>query len=228
MNDGKGTLKCTILSYAGNTNAQKAEIAAQYAGVEIDYPSTFKMGTDNKTPEFLKKNPNGQVPSMDTPDGPLWESNTLARYVVRKGHDHGLYGANEYQACQVDQWIDWIRSKLENPGSDWVGPVFGYREANAEKRQKAMEDIAKALAILDGHLADKVWIVGNRVTLADIVMCVAISSPIKFVMDSTFLKPFPHFVAWFHRCITQKEFKAVMGEVKLCEKELPPGALKRS
>lgn len=38
------------------------------------------MGTDNKTPEYLKKNPLGKVPVLDTPQGAIWESNAIARY----------------------------------------------------------------------------------------------------------------------------------------------------
>ena len=38
------------------------------------------MGVTNKTPEYMAKHPLGQVPLMETPDGPLFESNTLVRY----------------------------------------------------------------------------------------------------------------------------------------------------
>lgn len=47
-------------TYPGNKNANKALIAAKYAGVAIDVPR-FQMGVDNKTPAFLKLNPNGKV-----------------------------------------------------------------------------------------------------------------------------------------------------------------------
>jgi len=221
-------IHCFIYSAQTNTNAQKSLIAGQYGGnFEFEFPKEFKMGTDNKTPEFLKKNPNGQVPTMDTPDGPIWESNAMAKYVARKGHDKGLYGANEYQASVIDQWVEWVRSKIETQISDWLYPVFGYREANAEKREKSMKDVAAAIAILDGHLADKEWIVGTRVTLADILLFVSLSSPLKYVMDTEFLKPYPHVVAWAKRCLAQKEFHSVIGDFTFCEKELAPGALKR-
>jgi glutathione S-transferase len=44
-------------------------IAAEFGGLKIDYPLDFKFGVDNKTPEFLQKNPNGQVPTLETPEG---------------------------------------------------------------------------------------------------------------------------------------------------------------
>ena len=50
-----------LLTYPENKNAYKALIAAEYVGVQIDVPSSFQMGVDNKTPDFLSKNPFGKV-----------------------------------------------------------------------------------------------------------------------------------------------------------------------
>jgi len=38
------------------------------------------MFVTTKTPEFLKMNPIGKVPVLETPDGPIFESNAIARY----------------------------------------------------------------------------------------------------------------------------------------------------
>ena len=58
-----------IHSYPNNPYVFKSLIAAEFGGIKIDYPSDFKMGEDNKTSEFKSKNPNGQVPILDSPDG---------------------------------------------------------------------------------------------------------------------------------------------------------------
>ena len=50
-----------LLTYPENKNAYKALITAEYVGVQIDVPSSFQMGVDNKTPDFLCKNPFGKV-----------------------------------------------------------------------------------------------------------------------------------------------------------------------
>nr|MCH1923042.1 glutathione S-transferase N-terminal domain-containing protein [Shewanella ferrihydritica] len=66
---------------SGNTNAFKALIAAEYSGVKVELVKNFQMGVSNKTPEFLKMNPIGKIPVLETPDGPVFESNAIARYV---------------------------------------------------------------------------------------------------------------------------------------------------
>lgn len=49
-----------LYTYPNNKNAWKALIAAQYVGAKIDVPA-FEMGKTNKSPSFLKLNPNGKV-----------------------------------------------------------------------------------------------------------------------------------------------------------------------
>jgi elongation factor 1-gamma len=210
-----------ILAYPGNVNSQKSLIAANYAGVKIDYPTDFNMGVDNKTPEYLKKNPLGQVPLLDTPDGPIFESNSMARYVVRKGNDKGLYGANDYEACQVDQWLDVSRS-IEPFLFFWVGPVFGYAPYNEQMKKNAVERVSKHLAGINRHLEGRTWFVGDRVTLADIVMFVSLSSAMKTVFDPAFRSQFPNVQKWFEHCLAQDNFKSVVGEFKFCEVEAQP------
>lgn len=50
----------TIYTYPNSDRANKALIAAKYAGIEVNVPP-FNMGVDNKTPEFLAKFPTGKV-----------------------------------------------------------------------------------------------------------------------------------------------------------------------
>lgn len=56
-----------LWTYPGNKNAFKALIAAEAAGVKVELPP-FQMGVDNKSAEFLAKNPIGKVGQSST----LW------------------------------------------------------------------------------------------------------------------------------------------------------------
>jgi glutathione S-transferase len=214
-----------MITYEGNIAAQKSYIAAQYGGIKIEQPP-FKWAVDNKTPEFFKKNPNGQVPTMDSPDGPIYESNAIAKYVARKGNDKGLYGANEYEASIIDQWIEWFRSRCEDELSSWVAPVFGWGKNDKEKIDAAKVHLAKMLGILNNHLEGKEWIVGKRVTLADIILFVGFQNGFQHVMEPEYLKPFHHVTAWVHRCLEQSQFKAVITKFEFCQKEKQAGELK--
>lgn len=78
-----------------------ALIAAQYNEVCIHVPE-FKMGTENKSEEYLKMNPNGKVPVLKTPEGAIFESTAIARYVARIRRDTGLMGNTLIDEAHVD------------------------------------------------------------------------------------------------------------------------------
>jgi len=217
-----------IYSPPNNPNVSKALVAAQYGGVKIEVSQTFQMGTENKTPEFLSKNPNGQIPTMDTPDGPIYESNAIAKYITRKGNDKGLYGANDYEASIIDQWVEWFRSKIEVDVYGWIRPIIiAGSPFDKEKYETSRANITKNLVVLNNHLQDKEWIVGKRATLADIILFSSLSRLFQHVFDAEYLKPFPALNVWAHRCLDQPQFQAVFNPFEFCTKEKLPADLEK-
>jgi len=168
------------------------------------------MGTDNKTPEYLARFPFGQVPSMDTVDGPLFESNAIARYIARKGKDVGLLGANAYESSQIDQWIEALRS-AESSYMPWVGQIFG-RPYDEKTWNAGKEGTVKFLTTVDKYLAGRQFFVGDHVTLADILYASIIFLLFKLAVDPQLRAPLTHLQAWFDRCCALPHFKEVLGE----------------
>jgi glutathione S-transferase len=58
----------------------------------------------NNTPEFLKLNPNGLVPTLEDGDVVLWESNTIMRYLACQHDKAGRF--TQYQDTNL-KWMDW-------------------------------------------------------------------------------------------------------------------------
>lgn len=73
-------------------HALQCEAVAAFAGVEVEKPP-FTMGITNKTPWFLKLNPNGKIPTLATPSGGIFESNAICRYLASIGSNSSLYPA---------------------------------------------------------------------------------------------------------------------------------------
>lgn len=209
----------TLFTYPGNPKAFKILIAAQYNGVEVSIPD-FNMGKENKSKAFLAKNPLGKVPVLDTPDGSIFESNAICRYVARIRADTGLYGKTFYDSAQVDSWIDFSAHEMEVPISAMLYPVLGYMPYNAKATEQAMNDLKKALQVLENHLLLRTYLVGESITLADIALVSALVYPMKFLLDKTFRKPYPCVARWFDTCVHQPSFSAVVGDVPLCDKPM--------
>jgi elongation factor 1-gamma len=212
-------MSLTLHTDAGNFRAFKILIAAEYTGVDVAVPD-FKIGTDNQTAAFLAKSPLGRVPVLDTPQGSLFESNAIARYIARLRPDVGLMGATFHESAQVDQWMDFSAHDLELPASLWFYPVLGSIPANETIINKAKEDLARGLTVLNNHLSTRTYLVGDRITLADLTVASTLVYPFKFVADAKYRGPFGHVMRWFNTIVNQKEVQAVVGTVVLAEKEL--------
>lgn len=84
--------------------------------------------------------------------------------------------------------------------------------------EKAKEDVKKAMAALNGHLLTRTYLVGERISLADIAVCCNLLQLYQWVMDAEFRQPYENVNRWFTTLINQTQFKAVIGNFKFCEK----------
>ena len=91
----------TLYTDAGNFRAFKILIAAEYNQINIKIPD-FKVGTDNTTPAFLSKSPQGKIPVLENASGNvITESNAISRYIAKLRLDSELLGATLFESAQV-------------------------------------------------------------------------------------------------------------------------------
>lgn len=214
-----------IFSDKQNPNTWKILIAAKYNDLQIEVPE-FDLGAEAKSKDFLAKSPMGKVPVLETDKGSLFESNAAARFVGKMGKAK-VVPSSPFELGLVDQWIDFTASEVDLPASVWIYPILGLIPNNATATQKAKGDIRKVLDILNNHLLTRTFLVGERITLADIVVSMSLHRLYTRVIDSNFRKAFQNVNRWFLTCVNQPEFVAVIGETKLAEKmEVAPEATK--
>jgi len=196
----------------------KVLIAAQFNGVKIE----MHVGADNKAPEFLEKNPTGSLPTLETEFGVIFESNAIARYVVRLNDTAKLYGRSPFEASSIDSWLDFANTEIRGPSNDILPGLLGYGGYNKPVAEAAKAKLHKVLATLDGYLLSHTFLVGESVTLADIVVSVQLVPLFGLVFDPSFREPFVNVLRWFLTCVNQPQFKSVLGEVKLAEVAAQP------
>merc|ERR1711981_488908 len=206
----------TIYTYPDNFRAQKALIAAKYSGAQLTVAKDFVFGETNKTPDFLKKFPLGKVPAFEGSDGTiLTESNAIAYYVA---NDELRGGSDAATRAQVVQWMCMADNEILPASCTWVFPTMGIMQFNKNATDRAKEDIKAALKTLNDHLLTRTFLVGERVTLADIAVACTLLNLYKQVLDPNFRKPFLNVTRWFTTVINQPNAKEVIGAVTLCSK----------
>lgn len=162
-----------IWGRASSSNVMKAMWTVTELGLaheRIDCGGKFG-GLD--TPEFARLNPNRKVPVLQDGALTLWESNAIVRYVADTYGRGKLSPADPHQRARADQWIDFAATGLV---PDIMGGVFvplAYQKAE-ERNQKAVDAAAERagekLAVLDAQLAGRPYILGDTLSIADIVV----------------------------------------------------------
>lgn len=204
-----------LYTYPDNFRAQKALIAAKYSGAQLTVPADFVFGETNKSPEFLKKFPLGKVPAFESSDGViLTESNAIAYYVATDE----LRGADAVSKAQVVQWMSWADNEILPASCTWVFPCMGIMQFNKVATDRAKEDVKSALTCLNDHLLTRTFLVGERISLADIATACTLLNLYKHVLEPNFRKPFGNVNRWFTTVINQPNVKAVIGDFALCTK----------
>ncbi len=124
------------------------------------------------TPEYGAINPNRMVPTLQDGDFTLWESNAIVRYLTRKYGDGTLLPDTAEEVALADQWMDWQRSRITPPTAGVFAAIVRREPADRDQTMisKLSAQAASAFTILDAHLSDRNFIVGNRLTMADVPM----------------------------------------------------------
>ncbi|KAB2051282.1 hypothetical protein ES319_A12G045100v1 [Gossypium barbadense] len=212
-----------LILHAGKTNknAFKALIAAEYSGVQVKMVENFEMGVSNKTPEFIKMNPLGKVPVLETPEGPVFESNAIARYVARSKVNNPICGSTLIDYGHIEQWIDFAAMEIDANIAKWLYPRLGYGVYLPPAEEAAITALKRALGALNTHLASNTFLVGHAVTLADIIMTCNLYLGFFQIMTKSFTSEFPHVERYFWTLVNQPKIKRILGEVKQAV-SLPP------
>ena len=128
-------------------------------------PKAADAPMHSASPEFLKVNPQGQIPALQDGDLILTESLAIALYLARR-YGGALGPADDAETAQMEQWALFAATAVEGPALEILQAPSG---ATGEGIVKiAAEKLRRPLARLNAHLAGRDWLVGNRFTVADI------------------------------------------------------------
>lgn len=201
----------TIWGHHGSPNVRKViwaceELGAPYVLKDIGGPFG---GTD--TPDYLARNPNGRVPTIEDDGFALWESHAILRYLAEKDPDKRLTSEDFRTRAAIDQWMDWQCAHLAPAIRSLVVLVIKPRRTKptAEEIEAARQEIIPLLRLVDRELEKRDHMAGNAFTIADIPM--AISFNIWKIMEPEWAG-FPALEAWYSRINRRDAFKPMSGQ----------------
>lgn len=191
-----------------SVNVKKALWAMEELGLayqRIDAGMQFGV---NKSPEYLKMNPNGLVPTIDDDGFVLWESHAIVRYLAAKHGAGTLWPTDPKVRADADRWMDWAFTFLAA-----FRPVFwGLVRTPVEKRdmtaiEEGRKKCAELLAIPDRALDGRSFLAGEAFTMGDIPL----GCHVQLWMRLPIERPaHPHLSAWFNRLCARPAFGKIV------------------
>jgi glutathione S-transferase len=157
-------------------NVQKVVLTARELELPFERIDAGGAFGGNRTPEYLRMNPNGKIPVIDDDGFVLWESNAIVRYLAAKHGAGTLWPDDPRQRADADRWMDWQATELTPAMRNAFMQLV---RTPPEKRSPALIEESNAatealLAILDAQLgagtAARHWLTGDRFTPADIAV----------------------------------------------------------
>jgi len=161
----------TLYSMQRSGNSYKVRLALARLGIPYKLIEIDILKGESRTPEFLAKNPSGQVPLLEVAPGRyLAESNAILWYVAG---GTVLAPEDRIARAEVMQWMFFEQHSLEpNIGAAyfWLTLVKGGRELQQHALEDWMENGYRALGVMDKHLDGHRFFVGDHYTIADIAL----------------------------------------------------------
>lgn len=151
-------------SSAGRVYLMLEELGLKYEMMPLDMSKK-----EHKSSEFMALNPNGKVPCLKDKDFVIWESIAINHYLAEKYRPE-MNGTSPEEKGHVAQWSVWAMTELQPPLVDiLIQMVFVPEDKrNHAVIEKAKEKLPEKLKVLDHALGGKEFMVGNKLTVADI------------------------------------------------------------
>lgn len=149
-------------------NCLKVKWTAAILGIAIEWIETSVLDGSTRTAGFLELNPAGQVPLLVRDDGrSLAQSNAIMLHLTEGS---ALVPADPFLRAKMYEWLFWEQYSHEPYVAVARFQMHYLGKAQSELEPKIVERGKAALALLDRHLAEADWLVGDALTLADIAL----------------------------------------------------------
>ena len=193
-----------FFSYPMSPNCRRVAATLAHLGLEAETVLVDLGKGATRTPEYLAVNPHGRVPALIDGDFHLSESYAIMQYLCSKKPGNTLFPADARSQADINRWMFWAASTFSRPTGDLtyenlVKPMFGMGETDPAAVEKAQEGFRSLARLLDAHLADRKFLVGDGVTLADFTVAsmLTYSEPARMPVSE-----FPNLQAWLARMET--------------------------
>ncbi|KAK7929803.1 hypothetical protein WMY93_006198 [Mugilogobius chulae] len=179
---------------------------AKKNNIPVEVKTVSLMNGEHYTEEFGKINPIRKVPALKDGDFCMGESVAMLQYMAErfKTPDH-WFPADLQKRARVNEYLCWQPTGIRMHGSKLLYlklmlPIVFKVEVPEQKMKDALEDLDSSLKVIeDTFLQDKPFIIGDQISIADLVAVVEVMQPFAAGVDV--FKDRPRLSAWKDRVV---------------------------
>lgn len=176
-----------MITLYGFPNSRSLRVAwtLEELGLEYAYRHVDLAGGEGQSEAFLARHPDGKVPVLEDGELTLFESAAICRYLAeRYGAPGDLLPADIEARARVDQWLFFVIGELEQPL--WTQAKHKFALPGEQRIPAVLPTAAwefqRALAALGRRFDGEGWLVGERFTLADLLLAHTLTWAVQFKM----------------------------------------------
>jgi glutathione S-transferase len=160
----------TVFGMSDSGNCYKVRLALEQLGLPYRWVEVDPGRGETRTPEFLARNANGKVPTLELEDGShLAESNAILNYLA---DGSALLPQDRLQRARVLQWM-FFEQYSHEPYVAVARAILRYQPPDSPRRAelpRLLERGNHALAVMERHLEREPFFAAGRYTVADIAL----------------------------------------------------------
>lgn len=185
----------TLYGHEISGNSYKARLLLSLLNLEYEWVRVDLMKGEHKSPEYLAKNPFGQVPFLVDGEVQLADAQAILVYLARQYGGEKWLPLDALSLAQIIRWLSTAAGEVrQGPENARLYYLFGAgTNINIERATQKSEFI---LTQLDQHLSDRPWLEFDHPTIADVAIYpyIALARDGKIDLDA-----YPHVLSWIER-----------------------------
>ncbi len=151
-----------------SANGVKALAAFYHLDIPVEVVIVDVYAGAGRNPAYLKVNPQGKVPTLVDGELVLWESNAILQYIAdTRGQ---LWAEDAVGRADINRWLFWESAHWQPVLSTILTPMVVWKLGLGLQPAKALDwsGVTQQLGLLEDHLSDRDFLVGERLTIADL------------------------------------------------------------
>lgn len=178
-------------------------------GIDHELAVTDTRSGATRTPDYLKLNPNGHVPTIDDDGFILYESMAINLYLAQKHAGKGLWPSDLKSQALCYQWSFWGMMECEGLLLQALlnRALLPENSRKEEKALQAIENLQKPFKVINDHLDGRKYLIGDAFTVGDLNAAAILTWSRAAKID---LSAYPNLAGWLATATGRPSFKAAL------------------